>query len=181
VRLIAFAGLSGAGKTTAIDLLVKAGVGERMYVGDLVRKAVAEQGLPINADTEREVRIKLRNEGGPAVLAERACREISAILPHKNVLLDAVYSPDELAKYKSAFSDQLYLVSIEATARIRAERLILRPARAMTSEQLAKRDDYELRTLRLDTVMAASDVTVENIGNLVEFELTLNMALADVI
>jgi dephospho-CoA kinase len=52
--LVALAGLSGAGKTTAADYFSAAGLAERLYVGEEVLNEIRAQGLPGGPDTERK-------------------------------------------------------------------------------------------------------------------------------
>lgn len=85
--LIGLAGLSGAGKTTAIDHLVSIGVGGRVYLGQIVLDEVEKRGLLRLPENERTVRLALRAELGLDILAKRAAPDIDGLLANgMNVL-----------------------------------------------------------------------------------------------
>ncbi|QIG95935.1 hypothetical protein [Bradyrhizobium sp. 6(2017)] len=61
-RLIAVTGYSGAGKTTAIELIAKLCPSAVLYVGQLVGDEILRRQLPPGPESERTVRLELRKE-----------------------------------------------------------------------------------------------------------------------
>jgi dephospho-CoA kinase len=70
--LIAVAGWSGSGKTTAIDHLSKIGAGEKIYIGEAVLDEIHARGMAPGPVSEQLVRLNLREQHGRGALALRA-------------------------------------------------------------------------------------------------------------
>jgi dephospho-CoA kinase len=172
--LIAFCGLAGAGKTTAIDALERLGEGARVYVGAFVTAEVIKRGMPEGPESERQVRVSLREQGGKAALAELAAPTITGVLNAKRaVLVDAIYCFEEYEFYRSHFGNMVVRIAIEAARSERERRLATRACRAINSQALAERDAYELQTLGLGKLMSAAEYVVENNGSLDDLERSL--------
>jgi dephospho-CoA kinase len=173
-RLIAVSGLAGAGKTTAIDFLETAGFGRRVYVGQLVLDAVRDRGLPPGPQSEKEVRLDLRNKHGLAALAHLAAPHVNEILKSNyNVLLDAVLTEEELAHYQLHCDRGLALIMISASFDIRAGRLSQRSERRLNATDLRTRDDIENNVLRLDRLTALASAQLVNEYSLEIFQRQL--------
>lgn len=171
------AGLAGAGKTTAISLLRRAGVGVRLYVGSVVLDEVRRRRLPETPENEKAVRAELRASGGADALARAALPLVEAMVGLGDVLLDAIYCEPERRLYADRFGAALIVVAIVAPHALRAERLRARRERPMTTEELAARDEYETTTLGIGDVIASADRRIANDRGLDEFEGALKLAL----
>ena len=172
--LIALAGFSGAGKTTAIAYLTSMGFGEPYYAGSIVHAELSRRQLAVTPESERNIRAELRQTFGMGVFAERAAPELRRLCVSSPVLLDAVYCPDELELYKADFGEQLVTVAIEAAFNVRAPRVAAREERPIPFEKLRLRDKFEVTMLRLDEVIAAADLRIANEHSLDEFQKSLN-------
>jgi dephospho-CoA kinase len=173
--LIAFTGLSGAGKSTAIACLEKCDVGERYYVGSVLHEEIRRRQLPLTPDNERLVREELRAEFGMAVFAERAVPHLLDRCKFGTVLLDAIYCPSERECYRKYFGRRLMIVAVTASFEIRCARLRHRPDRPLPYDNVVSRDAFEREKLRIDEVIADSDWQVANDGTLDELQQALNM------
>jgi dephospho-CoA kinase len=181
-RLIAVTGFSGAGKTTAINYVAAATSSNRIYVGQLVLDEIRKRGLPLGAESERIVRLDLRQRHGLAGLAVLATSEIQQSLKlGKSVLVDAVLSVDELDHYRQYCDSTTYLASILTSFDVRADRLASRTERKLSRDELLKRDDLELVSLRTDRAIAAADTSISNEGTLRVFEQRLRRVLCKLI
>ena len=58
-KIIAFVGMPGAGKTSAIEYLVKKNI-PKVYFGGVVLDALKEEGYELNETNEKMMREKLR-------------------------------------------------------------------------------------------------------------------------
>jgi dephospho-CoA kinase len=174
-KLIAVTGFSGAGKTTAIQLLQSAGIGHRIYAGQIVLEEVIARGLPQGPDSENTVQIELRQQHGPLALAVLITPQITQCLEFgSNALLDAILSTDELQHYREHCRDRVTLLAISASFEIRAKRLENRRDRKSTAEQLRKRDESEASTLGIRNVIEAADCQLLNEGSLDDFKRQLH-------
>jgi dephospho-CoA kinase len=174
--LIAVTGLSGAGKTTAIDCLQKIGIGVKVYLGQAVLDAVISRGLPSGPESEREVRSDFRKQHGSGALAVLAGPQIRQHLgQNTNVLLDAIFDEQEYTFVRDLCSGttSFALVSIEANFITRSRRLITRNDRPCAPNQLQTRDAFELNQLGIKKVFDRATFKVINEAGLDEFEAQL--------
>lgn len=173
--VVALAGLSGAGKTTAISMLEARGCGIRFYVGGIVTGEMRRRGLKGTPSDERLVREELRRDGGMDALARLALPAIEGFDGVGAVLLDAIYNDEERTLYAGHFGVDFRMIAMEAPFTVRAQRLAMRANRPSNKEDLARRDAYEISSLGIESVLAAADARVPNEGTLDELEGTLQV------
>jgi dephospho-CoA kinase len=171
--LIAVTGLSGAGKTTAVNYLQEIGVGQKIYLGQAILAEVRTRGLPAGPDSEREVRSDFRQQYGPAALAVLAGPQISECLNQDtNVLIDAIFDDQEYTFIRSLCpsTSSFLLFSVLANFDTRSGRLAVRGERPCTREQLASRDEFELSQLGTQNVIDRAKFKIVNEVALDDFE-----------
>jgi dephospho-CoA kinase len=173
--LIAVAGLSGAGKTTAVDHFRDLGLGRKVYLGETVLNEIHTRGLSATPENERAVRIDLRTQYGPEVLAARAASSIKQSLDDGvNVFLDAIFQIEEYQYLRAHCGNStMVLLGIEASFEIRSGRLRLRAQRPLTSEELKVRDAAEISRLGTGNVIANANHKVLNEGTIQSFRSDL--------
>jgi dephospho-CoA kinase len=181
-NLFAVTGFSGAGKTTAIDFIANASGTSRVYVGQLINDEVVRRGLPPGADSERAVRLDFRQKHGMAGLAALAASTIrSDIERGGTVLVDAVYSIEELNYYREYCDEHAQLISVDASFDIRADRVAVRIDKALTRDELLKRDELERTHLRTDLAIASATIAIRNESSLSVFQEELRKQVCDLI
>src|ERR1700733_12772742 len=150
-KLLGVTGYSGAGKTSAIEYVAGKSGADRIYVGQLVAEEVIAQGLPPGADSEKTVRIRLREVHGMAGLAVLVAPSIRASFAlGRCVLIDAICSIEEINYYRETFDATAVLIAILAPFDARADRVAVRYEKTMTREKLLERDELERTVLRTD-------------------------------
>jgi len=165
--LLGVTGYSGAGKTTAIDYIAEQTGAERIYVGQLVSDEVLRQNLAPGPDSEKVVRVKLRDLHGRAGLAILAASEVQASIDKGNaVIIDAICCLEEIEFYRSHFDPTAPLISIEASFDIRAFRTAARLTRPISADKLRERDHVEINNLRTDLAIQAATESIDNSGDL---------------
>ena len=161
--VIATVGLPGSGKSEAATVARELGV-PVVTMGDVVREECRKRGLDPATD-HGTVAKRLREEGGPAAIAEASLPAIESALEEAGtVLVDGVRSDAEVDRFETAFAEGFVLVSVEAPFETRARRLDLRGRDAGDEEggeSLAERDERE-RAFGMGTAMDRADVTVDN-------------------
>lgn len=170
--LIAAAGLSGSGKTTALRYLKKLTAGEIVYFGGIVLEQIRLRGLVPCPETERSVRLDIRDQHGPAALAILATRNVEGYLNKGvNVLIDAIFVIDEYQQIQrlQGFS-RCALLAVDASFETRCGRLGSRADRPLTVEQVRERDKVEIATLRTAEVIAEADHKIVNESSIEMFE-----------
>jgi dephospho-CoA kinase len=180
MRVIGFVGLPGSGKSEAAAVAREMGV-PVVTMGDVIRRECRERGL--DPETRHgEVATALREEGGPAAIADRSLPPIEEALEDADVVVvDGIRSDAEVDRFEAAFGDDFTLVSIEAPFEVRAERVAERGrdrAADEGGEPLDERDARE-RRFGMDEAMARADRTVENVGTLAAFHERIRDLLSE--
>jgi dephospho-CoA kinase len=176
--LIAVAGLSGAGKTTAVEHLRSRGVGQLVYVGAYVQTELQNRGLTTTPENEQLVRQSLRETRGPDVFAKMVMKDLRGRAESETILLDAICVKEECDFYRSSSSLSVVVIGINASFEARAERLAIRGSRPLTADQLRQRDRFECENLRLEDVLATADHRLTNEASLEAFKRMLDTLTA---
>ena len=170
MRVIGVVGLPGSGKSEAAAIARELGV-PVVTMGDVIRAASRERGLD-PAIHHGEVAKALREEDGPAAVADRSLPLIrEALADREVVLVDGIRSGVEVEFFEEAFGDAFTLIRVEAPFETRAERVADRGRDADETaggESLEARDERELG-FGMGEAMDRADVTVENTGSLEAF------------
>jgi dephospho-CoA kinase len=169
--LVALSGLSGAGKTTAVNYLKNICEGQSIYLGGLVLQEVVKRGLAPCAENERLVRLDIRRQYGPAALAILAASRVEAYLKDDiNVLVDAIFVIEEYQALQACCrNSQSVLLAIDASFETRCRRLGLRVERPLSREQVRTRDETEITILGTMAVIANADYTITNESSIQAF------------
>jgi len=164
MRVIGTVGLAGSGKGEFAEVAREAGV-PVVTMGDVIRAECRDRGLD-PADHHGEVARALREENGPAAIAERSLPLVREALEDADVvLLDGIRSDVEVDACEEAFGDDFSLVTVEAPYDIREERVADRGRDNTESESLAERDERELG-FGMGRAMDRADLVVENVDSL---------------
>ncbi|MFB6185385.1 MAG: AAA family ATPase [Halobacteriaceae archaeon] len=178
MRVIGTVGLPGSGKGEAANVAKELDI-PVVTMGDVIREECRERDLD-PAKHHGEVAKTLREEEGPAAIAERTLPRVQEALESADtVLIDGIRSDVEVERFKEEFGSDFYLVSIEAPFEERAQRLSNRGrdgADTRTGETLRERDQRELN-FGMEKAMDQADVVVENTGTLASFRQTIETLL----
>jgi dephospho-CoA kinase len=180
MTVIGTVGLPGSGKSEAATVARELGV-PVVTMGDVIRQECRDRGLD-PATHHGEIATALREENGPAAVAERSLPIIEDELEdNETVVVDGIRSDVEVEAFEEAFGDDFTLVSIEAPFETRAERLELRGRDANADEggeSLAERDERE-RGFGMDDAMDQADLVIENDSSLDAFHEKIRTLLTE--
>lgn len=165
LQIIAFVGLAGSGKSTAVTYLTDKGY-PKVYFGGIVLDEIEARGLERNPENEKIVREALRNELGPDVLAQKIIAQIEHLhsAGQRQIVIDGLYSWSEYKALKHAFPGELTVVAVTAPRHLRYHRLTTRPIRPFTEQEAAQRDWDEIEHLEKGGPIAIADYTLLNTG-----------------
>ena len=127
-----------------------------------------------------QVATALREENGPAAIAERSLPMIDDHLEETDtVLVDGLRSDVEMDAFRDRFGEEFVLLSIEAPFEVRKERITDR-GRDDTDdgESLRERDERELG-FGMGEAIEQADVTIENTASLERFREQIRTVLED--
>ena len=177
MQVIGTVGLAGSGKGEFATVAEELGV-PVVTMGDVIRAECRERGLD-PAEHHGEVAKQLREENGPAAVAEASLPHVEdALADHDTVLVDGIRSDVEVAAFEERFGDDFTLVSIEAPFELRKERVTDRGRDRVDAdgEGLRERDERELG-FGLGEAMERADRTIENTGTLEAFRAQVREVL----
>lgn len=163
VKILAFVGLAGSGKSTATDYLKQKGY-PHVYFGGVVLKALEEAGLELNNANEKMMRTKLREEFGKDVIVNKIVEQIENLIKsgQKRIIADGLYTWTEYKILKKRFPQELKVVALVPPKNLRHKRIANRPDRKMTLAEVNDRDYNEIETLEKGGPIAIADYFIVN-------------------
>lgn len=167
VKIIAFVGMPGAGKSSAVDYVTAKGY-PKVYFGGVVLQALKDAGLDQTPANERMMREKLRQEEGPDVIVARITQQLHDLIAagQRRIIADGLYSWTEYKYLKHAFPGEMNLIAILAPRSLRHRRLSKRPVRPLQPQEALERDWAEIEKLEKGGPIAIADHYIINTGDL---------------
>ncbi len=172
-KIIVVVGMCGVGKTVACDYLESLGF-ERIYFGAITFEKLQEEGLDVNPENERMMRERLRSEGGMGVFATLNLPKLDTLVQKGNVVVESLYSWDELKIVQERFGSQVITVSVVADKELRYDRLAKRDIRPFSRDDAIKRDITEIENIAKAGPIAYADYFIDNNGTILEFHQRLD-------
>lgn len=162
-KIIAFVGLPGAGKSSAVNYLTAKGL-PKVYVGGLIVEGVKALGLPVNPQNEREYRERMRHEHGNDYFIRQCAKQINHLFEagQHTVVLDGLYTWTEYKYLKHKFPGELVTIAIVVPRHERHHRLAVRPIRPLTEAEATERDWAEIENLEKGGPIAIADYFLYN-------------------
>lgn len=171
VKILAMVGMSGSGKTTAIDYLAEKGV-PKVYFGGVIYKAMEEAGVERTEDGESEkiFRQEIREREGKDFVVKRVVQDVKNLIEagQKRIVLDGLYSWTEYKILKKEFPAIMTTVAIVCEKRLRHKRVAERTERAFDKEAINERDWSEIENLEKGGPIAIADYYILNDGTVEE-------------
>jgi len=166
LKILAFVGLTGAGKSTAVEYFTNKGF-PKVYFGGIIYEAMAEIGLAKGEDNEKVFRVQIREKEGNDFVVKRIIKQIQdlAAAGQHRIIADGLYTWDEYKALKHAFPGELTVIAITAPKHKRYHWLTSREDRPQTPEISAARDIREIEDLQKGGPIAAADFFVINNGS----------------
>lgn len=173
-KIIAFVGLAGSGKSTAVEYFTEKGF-PKVYFGGVILEAMKEADIAISADNEKVFREQFRTEHGKDAVVNKIVEQIQNLINagQKTIIADGLYTWTEYKVLKKAFPGELTLVAIVAPRHLRYHRLSQRPVRPLTSTEAYERDIAEIENLEKGGPIAIADHYVINDASKEALELKL--------
>src|SRR5687767_11016282 len=122
MQVVAFTGMPGAGKSEAVAEARERGF-PIVNMGDFVRAAAKEKGLPPTDENLGRIASQMRAEHGADIWARKTCDHIQAkFAADRLVVIDGVRTPAEIATMRKLLGRTFHLIAIHAPEPVRAER-----------------------------------------------------------
>lgn len=179
-QIIAFVGLAGAGKSSAVDYL-RGQQFPSVYFGGVILDAMKEAGLEHTEENERKFREEIRAREGKDFVVKRIITQLNDLINagQRQIIADGLYTWTEYRALKRAFPGELTVVGVVAPRKLRHRRLSQRPVRPLTEQEAMERDWAEIENLEKGGPIAIADHFVINDGTLDELHAKLDAVLVD--
>lgn len=176
-KIIAIVGMCGSGKSIASGYLEEIGY-KKVYFGGVTMEKLKEEGLEVTPDNEKMMREKLRSDLGMGAYAIVLLPKIKELAKENNVVLDGLYSWDELKILQNEFD--MITIAIVADKKLRYQRLSERIERPFNREDAIKRDISEIENIAKAGPIAYADYYIFNNGTINEFHERLEEILENI-
>lgn len=171
-KIVAIVGMCGSGKSIASEYFESLGY-SKVYFGGVTLDKMKEEGMELNPSNEKIMRERLRHDYGMGAYAILLLPKIEEYAKLGNVVLDGLYSWDELKILKEKFEDRISVISIVVDKKIRYSRLENRDFRPLNNEEAKSRDITEIENLAKGGPIAYADYYILNNGDLEKYKMDL--------
>lgn len=178
LKIVAFVGLAGSGKSTAVKHLTEKGY-PKVYFGGIIYKAMQEAGVEVTWESQKVFREEIREREGKDFVVKRVVKEIHDLIGagQHRIVLDGLYTWSEYKILKHEFPGEMTVVAIVTPKHLRKQRMEKRPERPMTPTEVDERDWAEIENLEKGGPIAIADYYIHNDGNLEYFDKQIDEAI----
>ncbi len=179
VKIVAFVGLAGSGKSSAVDYLTEKGYPKIYFGGILYKELIAAGITPGDWEPEKKFREEIREREGKDFIAVRAIKEAHNLIAagQRRIILDGLYSWSEYKLLKHEFPGEMTVIAIVTPKHTRKQRMANRPERPMTSEEVDQRDWSEIENIEKGGPIAMADYFIHNDKDIENLKLQLDETL----
>ncbi|MGE5299230.1 MAG: AAA family ATPase [Acidobacteriota bacterium] len=179
VKIVAFVGLAGSGKSSAVDYLTEKGYPKIYFGGILYKELIAAGIAPGDWEPEKKFREEIREREGKDFIAVRAVKEARNLIAagQRRIILDGLYSWSEYKLLKHEFPGEITVIAIVTPKHLRKQRMANRPERPMTSEEVDQRDWAEIENIEKGGPIAIADHFIHNEGSLEKLHAEIDKVL----
>lgn len=163
IKIIAFVGLAGSGKSSAVDYLTNKKY-PKIYFGGIIYKAMEEAGIEVTWESQKIFREEIRQKEGKDFVVKRAIKEVHDLINagQHRVILDGLYSWSEYKILKHEFPGEMTVVAVVTPKHLRYQRMAKRPERPMTRQEVDERDWAEIENIEKGGPIAIADYFIHN-------------------
>lgn len=170
IKILAFVGMAGSGKTTAVNYLAEKGF-PKIYSGGMLFDEMEKSGIELTPENQRSFREQIRRERGDDYIARLCAEQIHNLINagQKQLVLDGPYTWPEYRFLKTEFPGAITVVAVVAPRKLRHNRLTKRPDRPFSELQSQQRDQSEIEGIEKAGPIAMADYYIDSTGNLDDF------------
>jgi dephospho-CoA kinase len=163
VKIVAFVGLTGSGKSTAVEYLTQKGY-PKVYFGGIVLEEVKKRGLELTQANEQPIREELREKEGKDFVVKRIVDQIHGLIGagQHRIVADGLYTWTEYKVLKHEFPGELIVVAVVSPKHQRKQRMADRPIRPLTPAEVDQRDWAEIENIEKGGPIAIADYYLMN-------------------
>lgn len=180
-KIIAFVGLAGSGKSSAVTYLAEKGY-PKIYFGGILYDEMRAEGIDITPESQQQFREDIRAREGKDFIVNRAVTQARNLIEagQHRIIIDGLYTWTEYRILKREFPGELCVVAIVAPKRLRHRRLANRPERPFTEAEANQRDWSEIENLEKGGPIAIADHYIINDSSLDDLHTAIDRVVADI-
>ncbi len=177
-QLIAFVGLAGSGKSSAVEYLSEKGH-PRLYFGGVIYDAMKQAGIEPTWENQQNFREEIRQKEGKDFVVKRIIKEAHDLIAagQKTLILDGLYTWSEYKLLKHEFPGDLVVIAIVTPKHLRYQRIGKRPERPMQPHEVDQRDWSEIENLEKGGPIAIADHFIVNDGSVEDLRQKIDAVL----
>ena len=181
LKLVAYVGLAGSGKSSAVEYLTKKGF-PKVYFGGVVLNSMKAHGIEQTPENEEKYREDFRLQNGPDFVAHEIIKEIDNLYKagQHHIVADGLYTWSEYKLLKETFHQHLTVIALFCPRHTRHHRLANRKERPFSETEANKRDYSEIEHLEKGGPIAIADYVVINDKDYEDFYAQLDKILMNI-
>lgn len=183
VKILAIVGMSGSGKSVAVDYLTAQGY-PKVYFGGMIYQEMAKRGIARTEDGESEKKFRemIRQTEGKDWVVRQVISEVKDLVAagQKRIILDGVYSWTEYKTLKHEFPGCITFLAVVVDKQLRYDRVAKRPGRAFDQNAIKERDRSEIENLEKGGPIVAADYYILNNGTIDDMHQDLRQILKQI-
>lgn len=179
VKILAVVGMSGSGKSVAVDYLTSLGY-PKIYFGGMILREMERRGIVDTPENEKKFREEIREKEGKDWVVRQVIEEANRLIEagQKRIVLDGVYSWTEYKILKKEFPREMTFLALVLPKKLRYKRVAERPDRPFRHNDIIERDRTEIENLEKGGPIAIADYYVLNNGSVQELHTSIDSILA---
>ena len=183
VKILAVVGMSGSGKSVAVDHLTSLGF-PKVYFGGMIYREMERRGIERTPDGESEKKFRemIRETEGKDWVVKQVINDVHKLIEagQKRIVLDGVYSWTEYVTLKKEFPGEMIFLALVVPKKLRYKRVSERPDRPFNRNEIMERDRSEIENLEKGGPIAAADYYILNDGTIEETNEKLDAILKEI-
>jgi len=181
IKIIAFVGLTGSGKSAAVEHLTSQGY-PKVYFGGVIYEAMKKAGIEQGEENEKTFRLEIREKEGNDFVVREIIKQIHELADagQKRIIADGLYTWDEYKIMKQEFHHALTFVAVITPKHLRYHRLLTRTDRPQTEATSIQRDHNEIETMQKGGPIAMADYFVMNDGDLEKLHQDVDAVVSEI-
>lgn len=181
IKIVAFVGLAGSGKSSAVEYLTEKGY-PKVYFGGVIRSAMESANIEPTWDNQNTFRFQIREHEGQDFVVKQIIKQIHELIAagQHRIVADGLYTWDEYKILKQEFPGELTVVAIVSPKRLRHHRLTVRPERPLTDQEANDRDWHEIEDIKKGGPIAIADHFINNDGDIEQFNAGVDSVMDEI-
>lgn len=181
VKILAVVGMSGSGKSVAVEFLTQKGY-PKVYFGGMILKEMERRGIADTPENEKKFREEIREKEGKDWVVKQVVDEVRRLIAagQRRIVLDGLYSWTEYQVLRQAFPGEMIVMAIVLPRKLRYKRVAERQDRPFNHQEIVERDRTEIENLEKGGPIAIADYYVLNDGSVQKLHTSIDSILAEI-